>query len=167
MKLVIGGDLNCCLDFPNWSVNNIVDFMKSYNLQTCNKYFNHANDYTYHHDALGHFSYIDYFLVSNKLSSHSLNVLDNEPNLSDHQSCNQVTKAKSQASLKVTVSKSQVKSQVARFKSQVKSQVTGSKSQVKSQVTEPNFKSLVKSHNYSITVECYSCFSFESNFSFS
>ena len=43
-------------------------------------------NYTYKHDTLGHFSYIDYFMVSTDLVKdvHNFDIIDNALNLSDH-----------------------------------------------------------------------------------
>jgi exonuclease III len=86
--VIIGGDFNCNLDVNNWSSNTISDLMKNFNLKSCSSVVPSVNnlDYTYFHETLGQFSYLDYFLVSpaiaNLVQKHE--ICSDEPNLSDH-----------------------------------------------------------------------------------
>jgi len=67
---------------------NIIDFINDHNFISCNNL--HINvtetEYTYSNEVLGHYSYLDYFVVSSNLSSSilSLKIGCDELNLSDH-----------------------------------------------------------------------------------
>jgi len=86
--VIIGGDFNCNLDVNNWSSNTISDLMKNFNLKSCSSLVQNLNniDYTYFHETLGQYSYLDYFLVSPALADlvQKHEICSDEPNLSDH-----------------------------------------------------------------------------------
>lgn len=86
--VIIGGDFNCNLDVNNWSSNIISDLMKNFSLKSCNSLVQNINnlDYTYFHETLGQYSYLDYFLVSPALADlvQKHEICSDEPNLSDH-----------------------------------------------------------------------------------
>ena len=85
-KLIIGGDLNVDLRFKSTAAELYLGLMKDLCLVSCHSLFPCDIDYTYCHETLQYYSYIDYFLVSSSMSLDILNfkVLDLADNLSDH-----------------------------------------------------------------------------------
>lgn len=87
-KVIIGGDLNCTLEIESWSSNLIRGFSDDHNFISCNNLPIDVTgtEYTYSNEVLGHYSYLDYFVVSSNLSSSilSLKIGCDELNLSDH-----------------------------------------------------------------------------------
>jgi exonuclease III len=86
--IIIGGDFNCNLEIESWSSKVICDFMEDNSLSSCNKLAVNVigAEYTYSNELLGHYSYLDYFVVSNSLTSSvmSLEICSDDFNLSDH-----------------------------------------------------------------------------------
>jgi len=61
-SVIIGGDFNCNLDILNWSSKIIREFMIDNDLVLCHETNDESElDYTYCHESLQHFSYVDYF----------------------------------------------------------------------------------------------------------
>ena len=59
---IIGGDFNfSCSDICNYGYALIANSIRDFDLLCCDKFCN-SGSYTYHHDSLGHSSWIDYFL---------------------------------------------------------------------------------------------------------
>ncbi len=88
-KVIIGGDFNCNLDVDNWSSNLLSDFMSNCGLLQCNKLcskYDSLSAYTYVHESLEQYSYLDYFLISKNLSAllSDLQICYDELNFSDH-----------------------------------------------------------------------------------
>jgi len=87
-SVIIGGDFNCTLDVDSWSSRQITELMRDYNMEACTNLGVDisAVNYTYVHESLSHYSYLDYFIVSKNLcpSVCSLEICDDEPNFSDH-----------------------------------------------------------------------------------
>ena len=81
--------MNCDLDGNSWLSNNINDFVDQYKLLVCNCVDEDSTDsinYTYFHESLGHYSRLDYFLISTCLADKvvSSKITDNVLNMSDH-----------------------------------------------------------------------------------
>ena len=87
-KVIIGGDLNCTLEIESWSSKLICGFIDDHNFISVNNLPINVTgtEYTYSNEVLGHYSYLDYFIVSKNLSTSiaSLEIGCNELNLSDH-----------------------------------------------------------------------------------
>jgi exonuclease III len=83
---IIGGDFNLNFDVNNWSTLMFKQFMVDADLCLCNELFASSVNYTYCHESLGYFSYVDYFIMSRSKSTSllQLKILEDEPNLSDH-----------------------------------------------------------------------------------
>jgi exonuclease III len=84
--IILGGDLNTDL-YDNSDVSRFINsFCSDYVLDICNNIIPPNCDYTYCHEGLQQFSYLDYFLVSKNTTSNLIDhaVLDNELNMSDH-----------------------------------------------------------------------------------
>jgi exonuclease III len=86
--VIIGGDFNCTLEIESWSSKLICNFMKEHNLKSCNNLSISVtgDEFTYSNEVLGHYSYLDYFIVSDNLSMKvvSLKIGCDDLNLSDH-----------------------------------------------------------------------------------
>jgi exonuclease III len=85
-KVIIGGDFNCNLGVASWSSDTINGLMSKFNLLLSNDIVPTDMDYTYEHESLGQFAYLDYFILSRSISNDVVDLcirLD-EPNLSDH-----------------------------------------------------------------------------------
>ena len=83
---MFGGDLNTDLR-KNSVVNDaIYSLAHEFNLIKCSSVVAPSLDYTFHVVSTGHRSMIDWWLVSNVLRSSvvTMEILDYEPNLSDH-----------------------------------------------------------------------------------
>ena len=85
-KIVCGGDINTNIDKNSNASKLINDFNKNLSLISCNKIINSNLNYTYCHETLQHYSYIDYFFISNSMCSNlkDFKILDLFNNLSDH-----------------------------------------------------------------------------------
>ena len=88
-SLIYAGDFNTSLTTNDYSSDLINKFITENNLTVCSKsklYDPNECHFTYHHDTLGHFSYIDYFILSCDLDDVVLkfNILVDSLNLSDH-----------------------------------------------------------------------------------
>lgn len=86
VDLIVGGDFNTNLDSKSIANRYVEQFMSQYMLIDCNSVIRRNIPYTYYHDSLQQFSVIDYFLISNCLSSRLIEfrIEDNLINLSDH-----------------------------------------------------------------------------------
>ena len=85
-NLVLGGDLNTniCLDLAK---NDIFHrFFVKFKIVPCNNFIASNSTFTYCHESLQHFSYIDFICISSVISGNLLEfkVLDLAFNLSDH-----------------------------------------------------------------------------------
>jgi exonuclease III len=89
-KLIMGFDANVDLNTSSEVSKILKDFMGNYKLSRCDAGHLDMNDdgltYTYSHESLKHFSWIDYLLVSDSLSIKAMefNVIDSAVNMSDH-----------------------------------------------------------------------------------
>jgi len=83
-NLVLGGDFNCDLDSSDSVTNIISDFMKENNLHRCDSAAGSTKAFTYCSDALGHYSCIDFVLMSDVVNLCSYSVKECGSNLSDH-----------------------------------------------------------------------------------
>ena len=85
VSIVMGGDLNLDLRSRSDICDYIRNFSNDFDLVECSTIATPSVDYTFH-NSLGHRTWIDWFLISNNLSHSvtSYDILDVEPNLSDH-----------------------------------------------------------------------------------
>src|SRR5580692_8182450 len=88
-KIIIGYDLNVDLKSDIEAAEIIVKFMQNQGLSRCDESYlsqNSAQRFTYCHETLQNFSYIDYFMISNNLQSQvvEFDVIDNAVDMSDH-----------------------------------------------------------------------------------
>jgi len=88
-SVICGGDYNANLKERNRATSLIDNFRLKYALSVqdnSNSTNVNALKYTYSHETLGYFSYIDYFLVSNNLNNviSKCEILDFDINFSDH-----------------------------------------------------------------------------------
>ena len=86
--LIFCGDLNMCLHRGSNSiqVKLFLEFLNRYQLSLCNLLIHCDVDYTYCHESLQHYSYIDYFAISDNITGSlvDFNIFENAMNLSDH-----------------------------------------------------------------------------------
>jgi exonuclease III len=84
--IVIGGDMNAELDQVEQASVIINKFLRDNSLYRCDAGNSSSNsdNYTYSNDALGHYSIIDYFFVSNVCNFREFNIVEPSVNLSDH-----------------------------------------------------------------------------------
>ena len=90
-EILLGGDLNIDLRANSAHASSkgrelIHRFMNDFNLILCNDIIDTNSNYTYFHDTLRHYSYVDFFMVSHNISSSviSNSILDDGLCLSDH-----------------------------------------------------------------------------------
>ena len=85
-KLVLGGDLNVDLSINSSASHFFRDVMNNLSLISCHNLLPCSIDYTYCHESLQYYSYIDYILVSKSMCNAvtKFNILDLAKNLSDH-----------------------------------------------------------------------------------
>jgi len=86
ITVIVGGDINMDL---NKSVDVAAtsifrQFMSNCNLKRCDELCNKSKIFTHANDALGHYSCIDYFLVSDASKLLNYAVIEPDLNLSDH-----------------------------------------------------------------------------------
>lgn len=85
-KLIVAGDFNfqCVADDKGFDIFN--RFASDVDLVVCDNMDSNAVGYTYHHESLGHKSFIDHFFVQRELLHrvNSFTILDDGANLSDH-----------------------------------------------------------------------------------
>ena len=83
---VVGGDLNCDLDFNSTDTVSMMIFelINNFNLHRCDTTLGSTKDFTYSNDALGKYSCIDFVLMSDVNGLLSYSVIDRGSNLSDH-----------------------------------------------------------------------------------
>ena len=86
LQIVCGGDFNVNLEKVSGYSNVFVKFMRDYGLISTHEVIPSNMNYTYCHESLQHFSYIDYFLIANALKDRLLDfkILDLAYNFSDH-----------------------------------------------------------------------------------
>lgn len=85
-KKVFGGDFNVNLDLISDNNNIFYHFLFKFNVASCSRFINSNLQFTYCHDSLQHYSYIDFICISNDICMDLLEfkVLDLPFNLSDH-----------------------------------------------------------------------------------
>ena len=87
-SIICGADLNVNLDSEGEAATLINNFMLHNNIVLGSKVHSSQDliNYTYCHNTLGHFSYIDYFLVSSDIvyKIQKFDIIDDALNLSDH-----------------------------------------------------------------------------------
>jgi exonuclease III len=84
--IVIGGDMNADLDQSDKTSDTINKFLRDNTLKRCDAQLQNStfNNFTYYNDALGHYSKLDYFVVSDSSKLAGFNILEPSVNLSDH-----------------------------------------------------------------------------------
>lgn len=84
--VVMGGDMNADLIQSENSSDLINKFLNDNALNRCDTPFqkSNCNNFTYYNDALGHYSNLDYFFVSDLSKLTGFNILEPSVNLSDH-----------------------------------------------------------------------------------
>lgn len=114
LTIVWGGDFNIDLGKPSIDQDMFITFFRSHALVTCNSIIDSNLNYTYCHQSLDHYSYIDYFVISESSILVDFKILDLALNLSDHNpvyiqinvnDCNNITKLVPRESTFGTVNK--------------------------------------------------------------
>ena len=84
--ILIGGDMNCDLRVHSSIASAVHALADDLKLINCYTVTTPSIDYTFHNISMGQTSLIDWFLISDSLQSSvvALNILDDEPNSSDH-----------------------------------------------------------------------------------
>jgi len=84
--ILLGGDINVDLRASSAASKHIKQFMNEFNLILCNDVVDKHCKYTYFHDSLGHFSYVDFFIVSMNIATSvvSHTIVHDALCLSDH-----------------------------------------------------------------------------------
>ena len=85
--IVVGGDLNTDLRHASLATDTVrTSLISQFNLIECTTVVTPKIEYTYHNIALGHRTWIDWFLVSHRIGPNITDVAISEPalNLSDH-----------------------------------------------------------------------------------
>lgn len=85
-EIVMGGDFNCVLSDNSKTSNVIRRFMMKLNLSLVTDLIRPNCDYTYYHESLHHYSFVDYFMFTSSLTTNAIEfkVLDDMLNMSDH-----------------------------------------------------------------------------------
>jgi len=85
-KVIMGGDINCDLRTDGLTSRKLKTFMADVKLTLCNDVLTPNCDYTYFHEGLNFFSYINFFMISTKdiVEFTQLKMLDQMVYLSDH-----------------------------------------------------------------------------------
>src|ERR1051325_7932747 len=86
LNIILGGDCNTNIDINNQNSESLLKFIDSVGAVSCHGLINSNLDYTYCHDSLQYFSYIDYIFISRSISAdlRDFKVLEVPHNLSDH-----------------------------------------------------------------------------------
>ena len=84
--IVLGGDMNSDLNSSEHASEVLNTFLRNNALNRCDAPISgsNLNNYTYSNDALGHYSTIDYFAVSDMCKLIGYDVIEPSVNLSDH-----------------------------------------------------------------------------------
>jgi exonuclease III len=85
-SVVLGGDLNTDMSISSSACQIIKSFMVKFKLKLCTDIYAANCKYTFHKDTQQHFSFIDYFMVSENVAEQvwQFKVIDHLVNLSDH-----------------------------------------------------------------------------------
>jgi len=81
---LVGGDFNTDLDVSDPASELIKNYMARYNLLRCYECCDKPKQNTYINDSLGHYSCLDYLLISDKTKLVDYDIVEPEVNLSDH-----------------------------------------------------------------------------------
>jgi exonuclease III len=86
ITIIVGGDINMDLNKSSDVAATCLfrQFMSNCNLKRCDELCNKTKTFTHANDALGHYSCIDYFLVSDDSKLLNYAVIEPDLNLSDH-----------------------------------------------------------------------------------
>src|ERR1044072_1818468 len=69
LNIILGGDCNTNIDINNQNSESLLKLIDSVGAVSCHRLINSNLDYTYCHDSLQYFSYIDYIFISKTISA--------------------------------------------------------------------------------------------------
>src|SRR5271166_3044641 len=86
IRVILGADMNVDFNTNSHAADYFINKMNDLSLISCHNLYKCDVDYTYCHDGLQNFSYVDYFLVSSVTFNEVVhyNVIELADNLSDH-----------------------------------------------------------------------------------